>query len=148
MHVRGPMACIAIPPTALRMPIITQFDVCRNNAVSRDSVTRELGRGAKRSEGGERAESKGLSRIVISSTRFARNRRLRRIRVLYCYPCCRQARDLFHEAGDTCNGSLCILMTRVLLKLWHLTPRVFNRANRGVMRETRDGRWQKCGGQV
>lgn len=41
IHVRGTMACIAIPPTALRMPIITQFDVCRNNAVSRDSVKRD-----------------------------------------------------------------------------------------------------------
>jgi len=48
IHVRGTMACIAIPPTALRMPIIIQFDVCRNNAVSRDSVKRELERGAKR----------------------------------------------------------------------------------------------------
>jgi len=83
IHVRGTMACIAIPPTALWLPIITQFDVCRNNAASRDSVTRELGRGAKRSAWKKKGQSpKGFSQIVISSTRFAH---LCRIRVLYCY---------------------------------------------------------------
>lgn len=65
--VRGTMACTAIPPTALRMSIITQFDVCRNNAASRDSVTRRT-----RSKTTAR-EKKGQNQRVSRRSRFLRH---------------------------------------------------------------------------
>lgn len=83
--IRGTIACIAIPPTALQMPIITQFDVCRNNAASRDSVTRGHECEPKRSHGKKKSGVKGF----LTDRDFFDTISLRaslRIRALSCYP--------------------------------------------------------------
>lgn len=149
IHVRGTMACIVIPPTALQMPIITQFDVCRNNARRRDSVTCGLGVQVKRSYEGKKKKGRGrkkvkkkLSQRVLTDRDFFDTIRVSWGSVLFLatrYP--PRYPSPTNPRKDTCNGSLCLLMTRVPLKLWHLTPCAFERDSKGVMREMHDTEW-------
>lgn len=90
------------------MPIIIQFDVCRNNAASRDSVTRGHECGSKRPRG----KKVGVKGFLIDRDFFdtISSRASLRIRALSRHPLspvklCKDAR----------NGSLCILMIRIPL---------------------------------